>query len=107
MTGDRGKGLRHGSLILFFCLATFAGCGYPEVSPKAYEISKAMYRLCNQREDTRIELIARLIEESLESGDISAAEAKLLQEILEEASEGHWDDCAAEVRRLMNDQVRR
>lgn len=82
-------------------------CGYPEVSPKTYEISKALYSVCNQKSVERLESITKLIQSSLESNEITESEANWLNEIVTQAHEGEWESATLEARQLMEDQIGR
>lgn len=82
-------------------------CGYPEVSPKTYEISKALYSICNQKSKERLETVTKLIQSSLESQEITESEANWLNEIVAQAHEGEWESATLEARQLMEDQVGR
>lgn len=82
-----------------------AGCGYPEVSPKTYELAKAMYSVSNLKREDGIEKVESLIAESLQAGEITDGEADYLREIVQQCRDGEWDDAQQECRRLMEDQV--
>ncbi|QDT35050.1 hypothetical protein [Thalassoglobus polymorphus] len=88
-------------------LCGLTGCGYPDVSPKTYEISKALYSACNRKSDEHVSKISKLIESHLESGDLSEREAKWLRVIIHNAEEGRWEAATLEARQLMEDQVHR
>lgn len=93
-------------LLILATILPFAGCGgYPEVSPKTYEIAKVLYRVCNQKESGRLDAVAGLIDKSLAAGEITADEADWLNDIVADGRSGDWDDASAEVRELMEDQV--
>tara|TARA_R110002111_G_C6007511_1_gene374225 strand:- start:366 stop:635 length:270 start_codon:yes stop_codon:yes gene_type:complete len=84
-----------------------SGCGYPEVSPRTYEISKALYSVCNQKSQERLEIVTKLIQSSLENKEISASEADWLNGIIAQAREGDWQSASKEVRQMMEDQIDR
>ncbi len=88
--------------LLLWCLA---GCGYPEVSPKTYEISKALYSACNRQSEEHLSKVAELIESHLENGELTEREAKWLREIVQEAESGNWEAATLEARQLMEDQI--
>jgi len=93
------------SLLLILMVFTLAGCGYPKVSPKAYELSQALYTICNQRSGERLPLVSDLIEQSLEEGTLTAREGRWLSDIVATGEAGDWEEAAQEARRIMADQV--
>lgn len=82
-----------------------AGCGYPEVSPRAYEIAKALYAITNRRQTDKLDVVTNLVEESRGDGTISDAEAGWLMEIVEEGRAGEWKSANERSRALMEDQI--
>jgi len=95
------------SFALLIILVFQYGCGYPEVSPKTYEISKALYSVCNQKSTERLETVQTLIQSSLEKQEITDREADWLNGIIGQAQEGDWDRALQESRRIMEDQAGR
>ncbi len=89
----------------FVLLCCLAGCGYPKVSPKTYEISKALYSACNRKSAEHVAKASELIETHHESGDLSKREAKWLREIVRNAESGSWEAATLEARQLMEDQI--
>lgn len=94
-------------VILVTMMLPLSGCGYPEVSPKTYEISKALYSVCNQKSEQRLEVVQKLIQSSLEQNEINASEAQWLNGIIAQAQEGNWGSAMQESRRMMEDQADR
>lgn len=84
-----------------------AGCGYPEVSPQTYAIAKALYSVCNQKSQERLETVQELIQKSLEQEEISVREADWLGEIIKQARQGEWEAALLETRQIMEDQTGR
>jgi len=95
------------SMLLVVILIPLNACGYPEVSPKTYEISKALYSVCNQKNQERLQTVKALIESSLESKEINEDEADMLFEIVAQAQANDWDAAMVESRNLMEDQIDR
>lgn len=92
--------------ILLTCVLTVTGCSqYGEVSPKAYEISTALYSLCNRRDDSRLDTVNQLIADSAAAGELSSSEQRWLTDILESARSGSWDIAARNARTMMQEQV--
>ena len=81
------------------------GCGYPEVSPKAYEVANALYSASNRQSSEHIEKAATLIDELRESDEITDRESEWLHAIVEQARAENWTEAAAEARKLIADQV--
>lgn len=81
------------------------GCGYPEISPKSYELATALYSACNRHSEEHLAKVSDLMETHAESGDITDREFEWLQAIVEQAEEGDWEAAASEARQIMNDQV--
>lgn len=94
-------------LVACLMMIPLSGCGYPEVSPRTYEISKALYSVCNQKSQERLEIVTKLIQSSLENKEISASEADWLNGIIAQAREGDWQSASKEVRQMMEDQIDR
>lgn len=95
------------TLLLVLIGIPLNGCGYPEVSPKTYEISKALFSVCNQKNEERLQVVKKLIESSLENEEISESEAEMLNEIVAQANENQWETAMVEARNLMEDQIDR
>lgn len=77
------------------------------MSPKTYEISKALYSVCNQKNEERLVAVEKLIQSSLEQNEINDSEAQWLNEIITQAQEGKWEAAMQESRRMMEDQAGR
>lgn len=93
--------------LIVLALLLLAGCGYPEVSPKTYEIAKSLYAACNQKSEERLVAVEKLVQSSLEQQEISEREAQWLNAIINRAREGSWETAMQESRRLMEDQAGR
>lgn len=87
-------------------LLIFGGCGYPKVSPAAFELSKAVDNLCNLRSGEQIETARRLVREKLDNGEITESEERILSNILDLAESGEWERAEQETRELLSDQTR-
>jgi len=95
------------SMLLVVIVIQLNACGYPEVSPKTYEISKALYSVCNQKNQERLQTVKALIQSSLENKEINKDEAQMLNKIVAQASEDQWESAMLESRSLMEDQIDR
>lgn len=100
---------RYGQLpmCLFMIIIMPLGCmSYPEISPKSYEICKALYSACNQQDAGKIKKLDEIITDSLSQADINAQEADWLSEIVSRAESGDWQWAQQETREIMEDQIR-
>lgn len=96
------------TMLLALCLVALCclpGCGYPEVSPRTYEIAKALYSVSNLKRTEGIPKVETLIADSLQAGEITDREADYLNEIVECCRDGKWESAQRECRELMEDQV--
>ncbi|WP_298861605.1 hypothetical protein [uncultured Gimesia sp.] len=94
-------------LLLIVIALQLNACGYPEVSPKTYEISKALYSVCNLKSEERLQVVKALIQSSLEKKEINKNEADMLNEIVAQAQANEWEEAMLESRNLMEDQIGR
>lgn len=101
---DTFTGIRYVWLCLLMgvCLS---GCGYPQVSPKAYELSKALYSACNRRSEEQLTRVVELIESHSSAGDINRRESEWLTAIVDQARARQWHQAMIEARQIMEDQA--
>jgi hypothetical protein len=96
--------------VLLICLVVgylvFGNRGYGEVGEKAYEISTALYSVCNRQDATKLAGIESLLASAQSDANLSPAEAEILHEILRTAQAGDWKSATSESRALMEDQVK-
>lgn len=92
-------------ICLLFLAFTPMGCGYPEVSPKTYEIAKALFSATNLRQTERIDELERMIDKANDTGEISNREAGYLDEVIEHGRAGDWEEAQQQARQLMEDQI--
>ena len=82
------------------------GCGkYSEVSPEAYQYSKALYSVCNRKDGSRLHQVAQQVEAAGSAAQLSAEEVDWLSDIITTAEAGDWQVAAKDARRLMEAQV--
>lgn len=96
------------SFLLILAVLTMCcvgGCGYPRVSSRSYEITKALYSVCNQQNNDKLSTVAELISKSLEEGEISADEGRWLTAVIQQARAGAWEAATLETRQILEDQV--
>ena len=89
----------------FLVSVLFSGCGYPEVSPKTYELAKALYSATNLNQVERLDAVETLINDAVEREEISSSEADYLLGIISRARDGDWEHAQQETRKLMEDQI--
>ena len=85
--------------------AMLAGCGYGEVSPRTYDYAKALYSICNRRDESRLDQFASLVDDDLRDGKISEQEADWLNDVVAQARNGQWQQANAAAREMLEDQV--
>ena len=93
-------------VLLIGALLLWLNRGYGPVSDRAYEISSALYSVCNRHDESRIEKLEMLIEENLAAEEISETESDWLTDILQAAKAGKWKTAMRQARRLMQAQSR-
>lgn len=94
-------------LAFFFlpALLVTSGCQqYGEVSPRTYEISKALYAACNRKSEEHLQQVSELINESADEGEIKADEKQWLQDIVSKAEAGNWQEAMLDARKIMEEQ---
>ncbi|MCA9074684.1 MAG: hypothetical protein KDA93_06605 [Planctomycetaceae bacterium] len=94
-------------IVVLAVSCAFNGCGYPQVSPKSYELTKALYSACNRRNEEHLARVAEVLDSTKTAGDISDRESKWLHAIIDKARAGEWESAAREARQIMEDQVDR
>ena len=95
-------------IVLTLLMTAFSAVGctkYGEVSPKAYEISSALYSVCNRKDVSRLDKVEELITSAVNSGEVSSSEQQWLTEIVEAGRSGDWDAAAQNARTMMEEQV--
>ena len=79
--------------------------GYGEVSPRTYQISKAIYSACLKKSHDHLAKVEELLNESDEAS-LPTNEAIWLDQIIKIARSGNWDSAAKKAKRMMEDQVK-
>ena len=94
-------------IMLSCAVALQLGCSDPAtLSPKAYEITSALYTACRKADAEKLARIAELTAESLSRGEITEKESDVITAIVAIAeSEGDWEEAARLSRELMESQV--
>ena len=95
-------------LLALTALGLCTGCSrYAEVSPAAYQYSKALYSVCNRQDAPRLTKVAEQIETARAAAQLQQTEADWLNAIVAAAQAGEWQDATKDARRLMEAQVER
>lgn len=95
-------------IALFAAVGMLAGCSrYSEVSPTAYEYSKALYSVCNRQDEPRLAMVAEQIETAHAAAQLQDTEATWLAGIVATAQAGDWQVATQDARQLMEAQVMR
>lgn len=83
--------------------------GYGKVSPKAYQLAKALYSTCKAQDERRLDKVEAILneEETLSENQVTAREKRWLSRIIQKARNGNWESAAKAARRMMEDQVER
>lgn len=87
------------------CCGMFVGCGYEELSPEAYQYSKALYSICNRCDNEKLTKFVDQVAAAEEEQRISSQEAIWLNDIVITAQTGEWPSATQEARRMMEDQI--
>ncbi len=101
-----------GKIVGFLVLCLVAGYflsgrrSYGEVSDKTYEIATAMYAVCNRQDASKLSGVKELVKAAESDARITAAEGKILRELVLLAEVGDWAIASIETRCLMKDQVK-
>jgi len=94
-------------LCVMACLG-WAGCQrYPEMSPRAFEIAKAIDNLCNLKNTDQIPNARQKVNTDLQSGLITDREHGWLMSVLDDAEAGNWEQASATARQLLTSQQNR
>jgi len=77
------------------------------LSENGYDLTIALYRVCNQRSDEGLQRIEQLLDESRSTGEASDPSHGIVAAIVAEAKAGDWESAAQASRRALEDQVKR
>ncbi len=78
-----------------------------DLDPRRYEVTLALYRVCNQRSVTGLDRIESELTEA-ENMSLPVDRAHIaIANAIEKARRGHWSDAERDCRKLLEDQVRR
>ena len=108
MNANSNDGLNETCRALVLLVVSFfvIGCNqYGEVSPKAYQISSALYSVCNRKDESRLGSVEQLIADAATAEELSSSEHDWLLAIVEAGRGGNWDSAAKDARRMMEEQI--
>jgi hypothetical protein len=71
-------------------LLLIAGCGYPKISPRAYELTKALDAAMELKKPEQLERARELIRASAADGSLTEAEQVMLMDVVDLAAAGDW-----------------
>lgn len=92
-------------LVAVVAAVMLSGCQkYGEVSPQTYEFAKALYSVCNRKDDGRLQSTETAIQEAVKSGELPEGQAGDLLEIIETARSGNWTTAMQDCRTMMSEQ---
>lgn len=81
--------------------------GYGEVSPKGYAFATALYSICNQQDEARLEKFSQMVTQAKSENELRPDEARWIEGIIAQGKKGNWSAASKNARRLMMDQVKR
>ncbi|TWT89384.1 hypothetical protein [Neorhodopirellula pilleata] len=71
-----------------------------------YQLTMALYRICNQEDAEGLEKVARSLDQSPELQSLSNESRHAIAMVISRAKVGDWKDALTTCRKLMDDQVR-
>ncbi|MDA0835894.1 MAG: hypothetical protein O2955_17975 [Planctomycetota bacterium] len=78
---------------------------YGEVSPRAYDIAKALYSICNRKDAARLSTVEKLVTDSVAEGALTDSESGYLMAIVEKARSDNWESAMSDARLMMSEQI--
>ena len=94
------------ALLVVGLVVAASGCGrYPPVSREAFELSKAVFNVCNARRSEQLDTARETVLARRDAGRISQREGRYLCDILDLAEAGNWKRAEARAQRLLRDQT--
>ena len=93
-------------VVSLLLLPLVAGCSdYAGISPKAYDISSALYSTCRRADSANLQKLAILTKAEHDSSELSDREAEWINDIIAQANAGQWQEAAAESRSILEAQI--
>ncbi len=92
-------------LIAGYCI--WASMGRPvQLQEDGYQMTVALFRVCNQKDQEGLEKIRQLVQEANERSPSASDQMAAIESIIRLADAGDWGDALKETRDLMEGQVR-
>lgn len=110
MNSDRHRGLTafRWWLLGSVLAVGFSGCHrYPEISPQAFELAKAVDNLCNLKNADQVPTARQKVDAELQAGHITEREHGWLMSLLDDAAAERWEQASTEARKLLASQQNR
>ncbi len=94
---------------LLICIGAWSWMnqGYAKIGDSGYQYALALVSACNRQDLERVQTIVQNVRQAKDEGELSAYDARVLEEIGELAIEGNWEKAAANARKLLKAQVSR
>lgn len=78
-----------------------------ELSEHGYDLTIALYRVCNQRSEEGLENVEHLLNESIASAGAVDPSHAVVAAVIAQAKSGDWQAAARACRQALEDQVQR
>jgi len=76
-----------------------------QLSPDSYELTIALYRVCNQQDLEGLQQIQKSLQQLDKATRADDQEIKLLQQIIDEAQSGKWTSAMKRTHEVLEDQT--
>jgi len=94
-------------LLLLGLAAWWYSQSSPKLSERHYDMTLALYRICNQQDADALQRFeAKVLKTSEDEGDVGTLPPSL-QGILDDARSGNWERAMLECREVMDSQIQR
>jgi len=95
------------AMVLLLTVGLLVGCGsYAEVSPEAYQSTKALYSICNRKDAAQLDKMADQTATARAESKFTSKEADWINDIIDTARTGDWQSATKKARQLMEAQVK-
>lgn len=76
-----------------------------ELSPETYDIAIALYRVCNQRDESGLQQIQASLSKLPDQSDAAETSVALLQQIIDDAKSSNWTSASRRTHELLQEQA--
>lgn len=94
-------------VVLAIALSWWSTRAPVELSEHGYDVTLALYRVCNQRSVDGLQRVEAELASKSDDSQTGSAGDLAIRAIIEQAKAGDWAAATAACRQLMDDQVRR